>query len=675
MRVFKFFNNLNLGIKLNLVSVVVLVLVVVAIVLVNVGLSNLVNQTGQLRIEDEVSLIQSGFAAEEELALFRTKSVATAPGLAEAVANRDTVAIQTITLTAGAPFGLADIDVVDTNGNRLLTLTAEGVSSEVGEEDALLSLALLGIDTTGIVSEEGGELLLAGTAPIRDTSGAIVGAIIASVEMDDEFLEAINFSREDVRLGIVREGRIVAQFSGQEQDAATATAADVSALAGIELDQAVIQQALNGETVISSALERSPDGNPNAVAYLPLSLGSFGTGNVLVIQVDLGRISIFQRQLSITLTVALALALLLGIGLAFLIARLVTRQVTEMDNLFRAVAVGEFDRRAEVFSKDELGQTAEGINAVLDLLTDQLTQAQQQRADLEHAIANLVEEVGALAAGDLSLEANVADETTGPIAEALNFAVGQLRGLVSGVTSASSEMTGASDAIGEVVQLLTTQAANSAQVAAQAAASAQQGGQAVTDTIAAMDRIRDNTQETARRIKRLGEASQEISEVVRLIEDVADRTTVLALNASIQAAAAGEAGRGFAVVAEEVQRLADRATGETRRIEDIVKTIQAETNEAVVGIDAATQEVVDGSQLAQDAGERMTELGALVEELSGLIQNVADTTTQQTGQSVAALSDLSVNLQESVAVFAAPDGDRVAVRDGRGGNGDGTYNE
>jgi twitching motility protein PilJ len=175
-------------------------------------------------------------------------------------------------------------------------------------------------------------------------------------------------------------------------------------------------------------------------------------------------------------------------------------------------------------------------------------------------------------------------------------------------------------------------------------------------------------------MKRLGEASQEISEVVRLIEEVADRTTVLALNASIQAASAGEAGRGFAVVAEEVQRLAERATSETRRIEDLVKTIQSETSEATVGVEDATREVVEGSQLAQTAGEHMSELGGLVDEVSNLIQRLAETTAQETG--------VAEQVETSEAAFdAAADDGYVPGTDGDGvlvhaaAAGDGTYSE
>jgi methyl-accepting chemotaxis protein len=287
-----------------------------------------------------------------------------------------------------------------------------------------------------------------------------------------------------------------------------------------------------------------------------------------------------DRIATIVQIVLVILSIITGSSLALLIASQITRQVDELDRLFRAVAVGEFDRRAQIFSKDELGQTADAINAMLRQMTSILEETEMERAALDAALNTLVA------------------------------------------------------------------TADTAEVAEQAAESAQQGNRAVSDTITAMGRIRSNTQETARRIKRLGEASQEISEVVRLIEEIADRTTVLALNASIQAASAGDAGRGFAVVAEEVQRLAERATGEARRIENLVKSIQAETNEAVVGVDEATREVVEGTRLAQQAGEQVAKLNGLVVELAGLIQGVAASThtpANEAWQASPALAHVSSN--------------------------------
>ena len=281
--------------------------------------------------------------------------------------------------------------------------------------------------------------------------------------------------------------------------------------------------------------------------------------------IQFARFRATENAANIATIAALVVSLAVGAGLAILVTGLFNRQVAETDRVLRSVRVGDFDTRAEIYSTDEIGNAADSVNAMPDLLTELLDRSQKERAELAEAVETLVSTAGSL------------------------------------------------------------------EVAERAALSAEEGDRAVNETITSMGRIRNNTQETARRIKRLGEASQEISEVVRLIEELADRTTVLALNASIQAAAAGDAGRGFAVVAEEVQRLAERATTEARHIDDLVKNIQTETNEAVVGIDEATKEVVEGSQLAQQAGDSMSQLSGYMNELSGLIQGVAADALAQAG--------------------------------------------
>lgn len=419
-----------------------------------------------------------------------------------------------------------------------------------------------------------------------------------------------------------------------------------------------------------------------------------------------------------------------------------TRQAKEIDKVFRAASMGNFDARAEIFGDDEIARAAEGVNAMLGQLNSLIHAAESERAtfmesftgvvaltDMEGSVTymnlagaqmagyddpgkiigvkqfselispeylQLTMEVGvptAIEKGSWASESNllmldgsiipvdqtifvVRDEQGKPrnlgilmtdisahkLAEAqlaaqneaLNNALEELRKLITDVDFAAQQMAGASEAIVNVVSLLAGQASTSAQMAEKAASSAKSGDEAVASTISAMGRIRESTQETTRRIKRLGEASQEIGEVVRLIDEVADRVTVLALNASIQAAAAGEAGRGFAVVAEEVQRLAERATNATRQIENMVKSIQGEINEAMIGVEEATREVVDGSQLAQSAGERITDLNLAIGELSDLIQHVSDTTAQQTTEALASLAALAADLQASVSALEIP---------------------
>ena len=179
---------------------------------------------------------------------------------------------------------------------------------------------------------------------------------------------------------------------------------------------------------------------------------------------------------------------------------------------------------------------------------------------------------------------------------------------------------------------MSNNATESAQVAENSVELAAKGGEAVRRTINGMDNIREQIQETSKRIKRLGESSQEIGNIVELIEDIADQTNILALNAAMQAAMAGEAGRGFAVVADEVQRLAERSANATKQIEALVQTIQADTNEAVSSMEASTTEVVGGAGLAEDAGSALQEIEKVSNEIAGIITKLADSAQQESAE-------------------------------------------
>ncbi|MBI3149465.1 MAG: type IV pili methyl-accepting chemotaxis transducer N-terminal domain-containing protein [Betaproteobacteria bacterium] len=296
-------------------------------------------------------------------------------------------------------------------------------------------------------------------------------------------------------------------------------------------------------------------------------------------------------------------------------------------------------------------------------------QSEQENKRNQEAILRLLNEMGNLAEGDLTVRASVTEDVTGAIADSINFTIEELRSLVTGINSATDQVTKATQeaqaisnrlfeasqrqsreiqaASASVLQMaqsineVSVTAAQSARVAQQALTAAEKGGVAVQDQITGMNDIRGQIQETSKRIKRLGESSLEIGEIVELISDITEQTNVLALNAAIQAASAGEAGRGFTVVAEEVQRLAERSGEATKQIEAIVKTIQADTQDAVAAMDRSTQGVVEGTKLSDAAGQALDEIRRVSSDLAELIQGISGQTQRQS----ASVSDVTRGMQ------------------------------
>jgi twitching motility protein PilJ len=338
-------------------------------------------------------------------------------------------------------------------------------------------------------------------------------------------------------------------------------------------------------------------------------------------------------------------------------------------------------------------------------------EAEEKDAKQQQAILNLLDEITNLANGDLTVDVTVTEDFTGAIADSINYTVQTLRGLVGTinqtseqiVSSAAStqdtaqrmsqasdrqarEVVAAANSITATSQQLQDVAGRAERIAVQAQTSVQiahNGASTVGRTIQNMAVLREQIQDTAKRIKRLGESSQEIGNIIEFINDIAEQTNTLALNASIQAAMAGEAGRGFAVVADEVQRLAERAGSATRQIENLVKTIQADTNEAIVSMERSTSNVVAGAKSAEEAGQALTRIEASSQELAKGIQDISVAARSQsaeatkiagtmqgireiavqtsssastTSQAIGELNQLSDKLRESVAGFKLPEG-------------------
>jgi twitching motility protein PilJ len=334
----------------------------------------------------------------------------------------------------------------------------------------------------------------------------------------------------------------------------------------------------------------------------------------------------------------------------------------------------------------------------------------------QQAILRLLDELSSLADGDLTVQATVTEDITGAIADSINYAIEALRELVTTInhsaikldaatrqtqalsthlakaSSAQSKQIGAaSESVAEMAastEEVSGNAERSADVARHSVDIAHKGGDAVRRTIDGMNAIRENIQETSKRIKRLGESSQEIGNIVELINDIAEQTNILALNASIQASMAGEAGRGFAVVADEVQRLAERAANATRQIEVLVRTIQADTNEAVVSMERTTTDVVGGALLAENAGAALEEIEQVSNQIAALVQNISASARHQatssqsisrnmqvlreissqtaesttaTSDSIGKLAELAAQLRKSVTGFRLPEGTGASV--------------
>jgi twitching motility protein PilJ len=370
-----------------------------------------------------------------------------------------------------------------------------------------------------------------------------------------------------------------------------------------------------------------------------------------------------ENTASLVMKVVLAVGLisiLLGTFIAIKLSKGLTNQVDHIMALLDEIGMGNFQARTEVVSNDELGVMARTLNAMLDNITV-LIQSQEERDTIQESIMKLLEDISALSDGDFTARAEVTEDMMGAIADSFNAMADQFTDVISKVKVATESVDITSEevarqtmglaeknieqvkGVGMAIESIETMvksirevaenARQSASVSQKSRINAQEGALAVDQTNKAMVEIREQINETARSIKRLGESSLEIGNIVQIIDDIADRTSILALNASIQAAMAGDAGHGFAVVADEVQRLADSSSNSTKQIELLVKSIQTEIKDVTNRIDESIGKVVQGTKLADGAHDKLQEIENVSNQLAELIEAITSATNSQVSMS------------------------------------------
>src|SRR5256886_9149971 len=476
----------------------------------------------------------------------------------------------------------------------------------------------------------------------------------------------------------------------------------------------------------TGGLAMNPDRNRGGMTVNGLmQLGLFLSAAIPVIMIAFLGVFASQRIQSsnngdsttfVLVVVACAIVALIGVlTVNYFVQREVKSRLLGLVDVCRDYAGGDRTIRAVVNGDDEFAMLSMSLNTLLDNQGTSQSGVSfgsngNDAAALQAQIEKLLQEVSAVGDGDLRVQAEVTPDTLGVLADSFNYMIEELAKVVGRVQTTAVQVTNATrriiDRSDELTQASETQVAQisqtteavealaifiqnvarnaqlSAEAAQEALRNANSGQRSVRQTIEGMVVIRENVQETSKKIKRLGERSNEIGQIVRIIEDIADQTNLLALNAAIQSAMAGEHGRGFAVVADEIRLLAERSTESTKRIDTLVKSIQGDTYEAVAAMEDRTQEVVKGSQLADEAGRALNSIYTAVERQAQMIENIAraaveqanvsenvavtmgeiseitrqtNVGTQEAAMSVSYLSELVDQLRASVSTFRLPE--------------------
>jgi twitching motility protein PilJ len=385
----------------------------------------------------------------------------------------------------------------------------------------------------------------------------------------------------------------------------------------------------------------------------PVGGGALGS---IHIGLNVSQIKLNIRNILLNILYVGAGGLLLLALLTIVIVAIIIAPVRDLMEVSEALGRGDLTKKANVKSSDELGQLGLTLNTTIDRLQG-LVQTESDRDKMQHQVMDLLSIVSGAAEGDLTVKAEVTADALGSVADAFNLMINGLQALVSqasdvaseiqhstsdilkasdrmrrGAEQQTAEIQGASGAVNEMsrtIQRMAENAEAATQASLRATQAAVKGGTSVAETIKGMQRIRAAVQTTGKKIKGLGERSLEIGAIIEVINEIATQTNLLALNAAIEAARAGEQGRGFAVVADEVRKLAERAARATKDITSLIKGIQVETSEAVTVMEEGTREVEEGTKLADQAGAALREIEQIVKQTSGLVTDITNSAVNQ----------------------------------------------
>lgn len=385
----------------------------------------------------------------------------------------------------------------------------------------------------------------------------------------------------------------------------------------------------------------------------PIGGGALGS---IHIGLNVSQIKLNIRNILLNILYVGAGGLLVLALLTIVIVAIIIAPVRELMEVSEALGRGDLTKKANVKSSDELGQLGTTLNTTIDRLQG-LVQTESDRDKMQHQVMDLLSIVSGAAEGDLTVKAEVTADALGSVADAFNLMINGLQALVSQASDVASEIQhstsdilkasdrmrrgaeqqtaqiqGASGAVNEMsrtIQRMAENAEAATQASLRATQAAVKGGTSVAETIKGMQRIRAAVQTTGKKIKGLGERSLEIGAIIEVINEIATQTNLLALNAAIEAARAGEQGRGFAVVADEVRKLAERAARATKDITSLIKGIQVETSEAVTVMEEGTREVEEGTKLADQAGAALREIEQIVKQTSGLVTDITNSAVNQ----------------------------------------------